>query len=428
MADMKKYMSLMRDKAMTYGIHTYGLDGDKHKNQLFYSGYGTSFFTIEVWYDAILCMHFGNCKIVVDTLDLYLSFQQEDGFLYRDISMDPKTNRENPFYIYESEEHAQPFLFQVALLITRYQQGDVSWLSEENYERLKKYLYYWLNEWVRDDSGLCVWNGAQHGASDTAFARAGSWRSMYCAGSDLNSLLYTELCAAAQVARARNCMEDAEVFEKLAEERLALIQKYLWNEEDGIFYDYNVLTKQQIKVKHCHSFDTIAFGTATVEQAERMVREHICNPEEFWTPYPIPSYALTEPDYTQHYVPKEGGDFVYTAGEGHCNWSGGLWPHTVYMLTHGLYRYGFKKEADEIVSRMEELIEKNPLLHEWYNAETGEGLGGTPFYAGAEMLMCFLSAELKAGFDPCAVEPVSAPLHNAEVMEILSVVPIPEQI
>lgn len=372
MGAMKAYIPLMRDKAMAYDMHTYGIGGDRRKNQLFYSGYGTSFFTIESWYDAVLCLHFGNCQIVIDSLDLYLSFQKEDGFLYRDISMDPRTNADNPFYLYESEEHAQPFLFQVALLITRYRGGDVSWLSSENYVRLKKYLYHWLNSWVRDDSGLCVWNGAQHGASDTAFARAGSWRYMYCAGSDLNSLLYAELRAAAELAAAMDHREDAAVFSDLGEKRLAMIQKYLWNEEDGIFYDYNVLTGQQIKVKHCHSFDTIAFGTATREQAERMVREHICNPDEFWTACPIPSYALTEPDYTQYYVPADGSHFIHTAGEGHCNWSGGLWPHTVYMLTHGLYRYGFINEAEKMVSHMEALVEKNPLLHEWYNAETGE--------------------------------------------------------
>ncbi len=425
--DMKKYIPLMRDKVMACGIHTYELPGLPSRSMIFYSGYGSGIFTVEFFYDTFLLLNFGNSTIAQNTLELYLSYIQKDGFLARHV--EPLDNSENnPFYMYEQEEHAQPHLFRITLLLARKRGGDLSWLTMENYERLKAYLEHWLRYWVRDESGLCVANSAPHACADTAFERAGIWRSLFCASVGQNADLYAEMCAAVEIARALGFSADAEHFESLARKHKERIQRYLWNEEDGIFYDYDVRSGQPIRVKHCHCFDILDTQIATSEQAASMVHRHICNPDEFWTEFPIPSYALNEKGYTQYHVLPEGEDFVQYLGNGHCNWRGGLWPHSAYRLAHGLELYGYHQEAMHIAKQCEELVRRNPMLHEWYNPITGDGCGTTPFYAGIEILTCFLEEELKQGYSPFPVCSVQEPLNNDGVMLALEVKPIPENI
>lgn len=425
--DMKPYMPLMRDKMMMCGIHTYEQIGKTKPYQLFYSGYGSGIFTVEFFYDTFLLLNFGNSQIAQNTLEIYLSFIEKDGFLPRHVEpLDPSEN--NPFFMYEQEEHAQPHLFRIALLIARKRGGDLSWLTAENYERLKAYLAHWLKYWVRDESGLCVVNSAPHACADTAFERAGIWRSLYCASVGQNADLYAEMRAASVIAGEMGFAEDMKAYTALAEEHARRIQKYLWNEEDGIFYDYDIRSGQPIRLKHCHCFDVLDTGLATQAQAQTMVRRHICNPEEFWTEYPIPSYALTEEAYTQYHVLPEGEDFVQMLGDGHCNWNGGLWPHSAYRLAHGLALYGYTEQAMHIARKCQELVARNPLLHEWYNPVTGDGCGTTPFYAGIEILLCFLEEELKCGYSPFPVRAVSEPLGNEAVMSALDIDTIPEDL
>jgi len=99
-----------------------------------------------------------------------------------------------------------------------------------------------------------------------------------------------------------------------------------------------------------------------------MVNEHLLNPTEFWLTYPVASYAKTEPDY-------------YQGSHHECNWRGSTWVPLNYMIFHGLQHYGFHKEARELATRLFDMaVLKNPVLREYYNAETGDGLGQTRFW------------------------------------------------
>ena len=99
-----------------------------------------------------------------------------------------------------------------------------------------------------------------------------------------------------------------------------------------------------------------------------MVGEHLLNEKEFWLAYPVASYAKTEPDY-------------YQGSHNECNWRGPTWAPTNYMIFHGLMRYGFAAEAKILADRLLEMaVEKNAALREYYDAETGLGLGQTRFW------------------------------------------------
>ena len=52
-----------------------------------------------------------------------------------------------------------------------------------------------------------------------------------------------------------------------------------------------------------------------------------------------------------------------------------------YMIFHGLMSYGFKDEAGVLADRLFRMaLEENSALREYYDAETGIGLGQTRFW------------------------------------------------
>ena len=62
---------------------------------------------------------------------------------------------------------------------------------------------------------------------------------------DLNSLLYNLELTIARAAEIEGDSEKSENFKKKAEKRKTAILKYLWNEEEGFFMDYNFEAEQQ---------------------------------------------------------------------------------------------------------------------------------------------------------------------------------------
>lgn len=72
------------------------------------------------------------------------------------------------------------------------------------------------------------------------------------------------------------------------------IGSYLWNEETGACLDRDkyhrimpVLTHNSLRAMYWHSL--------TPYMADRFVREHLLNPQEFWTKMPLPSVAVNDP-------------------------------------------------------------------------------------------------------------------------------------
>jgi len=88
----------------------------------------------------------------------------------------------------------------------------------------------------------------------------------------LNSLLYKTEKDMEQISRWLGRSADAEKWSSRAEERKKLIARYLWNQEQGTFFDYNFETKQQSSYRYATMFYPLWSGLATPEQAKAVVR------------------------------------------------------------------------------------------------------------------------------------------------------------
>jgi glycogen debranching enzyme len=59
-------------------------------------------------------------------------------------------------------------------------------------------------------------------------------------------------------------------------------------------------------------------------------------------------------------------------------WRGPTWVNAAWMLWLGLKRLGYEAEAEHMASRLGELVLREGL-REYYDPNTGEGLGATDF-------------------------------------------------
>jgi glycogen debranching enzyme len=94
--------------------------------------------------------------------------------------------------------------------------------------------------------------------------------------------------------------------------------------------------------------------------AERMVREHFFNPDEFWGEWMLPSISRVDPAYPEQEY-----------------WRGRIWAPMNFLVYLGLRRCqaeGARKcLAEKSVTLLLKEWRANRHVHENYSAETGEG-------------------------------------------------------
>jgi neutral trehalase len=210
-------------------------------------------------------------------------------------------------------------------------------------------------------------------------------------GADLNSYLVRELRAMIILAESLGYSQDCETFREHAGRLGRLVNDLLWHDEDGFYYDRNERTGQPVKVKSVAGFMPLWAGIVPADRAERIIRQHLINPDEFWLAYPIAGYARTEPDYYQERYVSE------------CNWRGTTWVPTNYAVFHGLMRLGYTEIAEQLAYRTFEMALREETTREYYNAETGSGQGLNPFW-GWSALAYFMPLEFEMNYDPTDVE------------------------
>ena len=400
-----------------------GLQRHKETGQSYYTSY-TDIYDWEMYFDGLALAYYGGEEHTMGGLHVFLSRQREDGFISRHVLKQKPPAEEGEvarrLYHYESNELCKPFLCQAALIVSR-MRGDASWLGVEDFGRLMRFINCWLTAWDRDGDGLSEWASAPQSGADTQLERIGPWESYYCEGVDINCYLYRELLAAAELAKALRLPKEVAYFKQQAARKKERIQALLWDEKDGCYYSRDRRTGELIRVKDAEMFLPLWAGVATPKQARLLVSRHLRNPAEFWTPYPVPSYARSEPHYTQYFKPGPGIPECFEVEAGHGNWSGSVYPHWNYLFVHGLEDYGFHKEARHIAQVYSEVMRRQPDFYEYYNAETGDGLGVHPFWAGATLLLNCLPAELDLHFNPEAIRRVSEKLDFHDIRQELGI-------
>jgi putative isomerase len=348
------------------------------------------FYDWDLYFENLYLSYYNVWPYCFTNLKEFLNRQQPDGYVNRSLIKQ------------RDRQHFKPFLAQLAVLGCRQNGHDYAWVKGNYYDRLRKYVDKWFS-YDGDGNGLPTWNSADAAGTDNQWSRGGPMASFTVEGVDLASYLVRELRAMAVLADGVGRSADARGFNDHADQLIRVMNATFWDEQAGMYYDRNEKTQQLVPVKSATSFTVLFAGAATPERAHRTVTEHLMNEKEFWLAYPIASYAKTEPDYYQGRKARE------------CNWRGPTWAPTNYMSFHGLVRYGFKDTARELASRLFTMaLVRNPVLREYYNGETGEGLGQTEFW-GFTALYYGMLLEESRGYDASALEGTNEPIFAQEL-------------
>lgn len=372
--DYERISEMMRSK----GVFTEEITGKEY-----FTGYGyKTLYDWDQYFEAIVQIFLGwDTKYIKNGVTIFLDNQMPDGFIWRSV---PRSQGG------QGDEHVKPFLAQIVLLEYNYS-GDLSWIDDTYYLKLKKYLDYWTNNKDVNKEGLSIWDSAPHSGMDNQHERAGYWYDSFCEGVDLNCYLVRECKAMAQIAKLKGYTGDENYFKQCAERKKEAIQS-LWDEKDGLFYDRHAATKIPLKVKYAGIFASLWAGVATPLQAERMIKEHLLKENEFWRVFPVSSYAADEKGYTENYLPGDLG----------CSWRANTWIPVNYYIFQGLRRYGYSDAAYKLAEITYTMV-KRIGDREYYTSESCKGCGLDPFW-GWSLLAYIMPDELIKGYDPTIIK------------------------
>ena len=357
-----------------------------HPAPPFYSAYKGLLFAWDQYFEAILQLYMDFPDFYLkNAIKIFLDNQKENG-------LGPRSIRNGRYVYHKHWDHTQPFLCN-SIIISYYAAGNLKWLNKEIYTKLKKYLDYWLFHEDKRGEGLSVWQYAGATGMDNLYERAGRHgrEEFFCEGVDLNSYLVRECQAMSLIADILGYKNDSKNYQELAEKRKNAINKWLWHEDEGIFYDYHAKEHHPIKVKCVSAFAPMWAEAVTKKQADRLVKEHLLNKKEFWRPHPVPALAATENGYSTEFFPGETG----------CSWRAFTWAPTNYYTFQGLRRYGYNDIAKDLAYKSADMMLHGPFC-EYYSSEYGIGTGRKPFYGWTGLYM-FMEAEEETGADPTKI-------------------------
>jgi alpha,alpha-trehalase len=133
---------------------------------------------------------------------------------------------------------------------------------------------------------------------------------------------------------------------KLSAERKQLIDKYLWNAEKGMYFDYDFINKTQSDFVAATTFAPLWSKIATQAQAEAIVKQAI----------PL----LKENGGIAGCTAESRGEISDNRPARQWDYPNGWAPHQM-MIWRGLLNYGFTDELQELVYRWLFMITKNAV-------------------------------------------------------------------
>ncbi|MBK7258446.1 MAG: hypothetical protein IPI01_11720 [Ignavibacteriae bacterium] len=220
---------------------------------------------------------------------------------------------------------------------------DRAFLKEMYASSARFYRYYVANR-DADGDGLCEWGA--HAVlecvrdGDVAVWDEVGWPSEF-EGLDCNAMLVMEARSLAAMARELGNTGEAKAWEKDADTRAALINRTFWDPKSGFYFhvdrkdhDFTFKTADDLKREEIIGFLPLWAGIADSAQAALLVKK-LTDSTKFWRAFGIPTLAADDPYYNP---------------TGY--WNGPVWVQWVYLIEHGLLRYGYKAEAREMVGRM----------------------------------------------------------------------------
>jgi neutral trehalase len=134
------------------------------------------------------------------------------------------------------------------------------------------------------------------------------------------------------------------------------IKSYLWDDSRGACFDRDNRNKMVPTLLH-NNLRAMYHGAFTQEMADRFVKEHLLNPDEFFTPMPLPSIAVNDPLF------RNGID---------NDWSGPPMGLTYQRAILALENYGYFAEITLLGEKLIATVARKNTFAQQFDPFTGE--------------------------------------------------------
>ena len=283
----------------------------------------------------------------------------------------------------KSEDHSQPPVGSY-IIWKIYEKYKEKWLLKEVFDHLLSWNRWWPNK--RDVDGYLCWGSDLENAEKMPKSlskqintkQAAMWES----GLD-NSPMYDEAVfdsvnhklLLADVGLMSFYIVDCQYLSKIAKELGKVeisneldkrTEKYskklasLYDEKSGIFLNKNLVTGKLSPRLSPTLFYPLLAGVASQKQAERMMKEHFYNPNEFWGEWIMPSIARNDSAFKDN-------DY----------WRGRIWAPMNFLVYCGMRNYDLPDAKKDLVEKSSKLLSKSwngeHHVYENYNSVTGAG-------------------------------------------------------
>src|SRR5688572_15026499 len=218
----------------------------------------------------------------------------------------------------------------------------------------------------------------------------------------LNSLLYLMETDTAEILGILGNVREARVWTNRAQQRRQTVNRLMWDQRDGLYYDYSFTEKKLRRYPFITTFYPLWVGIADKQQAEKVVAN-------------------------LHLFEKPGGLLTSTQVTG-SQWDAPFgWAPTEMIAIEFLRRYGYNREADRITANFLSLILKEFIQHntivEKYDVERRES------EVNAGLKFGYKSNEIGFGWTNAAFLQLYAQLPEREKQNVLELdgLPVPQR-
>lgn len=329
---------------------------------------GFVLFDWDTYFAGYMCSYFNKDLAYANMVEITKAISKQ-GFI---------PNYQAPFGNYSWDRSEPPV--GAILVLDMYKRFKEKWFLEEVYDELLTWNRWW--DAKRAIKGFLAWGSDKVPDSLRTIDQFNIVAARLESGLD-NSPMYdsipfnekTHTMELADVGLTSLYIADCRALEEMAQllgrkpeakelhDRAAKYSKSLstlWDEKTGMFLNKRTDTDEYSHRLSPTLFYPLLAKAATQVQAERMMKEHYFNPNEFYGEYVIPSIARNDSAFHDN-------DY----------WRGRIWGPMNFLVYLGMRNYNLPEAKTDLVTRSKALLmkswKKDGSIFENYNSVTGQG-------------------------------------------------------
>ncbi|MCF7923052.1 MAG: glycoside hydrolase [Candidatus Marinimicrobia bacterium] len=150
-----------------------------------------------------------------------------------------------------------------------------------------------------------------------------------------------------------------------------------WNIDKDRYLDYDMVSQSSIDIDNISQFLPLFTGVPSQEQADKLIS--ILQSASFW---PEPGFGICTQAQNSIQYDRE------------CYWRGPVWINLNWMIIHGLELYG-RADLAQRLAHQTLLLVSDHGFYEYFNPETGAGLGSDSFSWTAALVLDLIASGYK---------------------------------